>query len=170
MTAVSSNRCVQHSLGCRNQKSGPGERKKAGRAVYSSLTTKNTSSALFHDRFLFGNILRGKLAASGGTGTYIMLFAIELITVLLLGFVLGRIWQIRKGLILTEDVRRRLDESSVARNERPQADRSYSTLSDHRYKVPAAPAPALHLRNSPSTFAGRFRALHQSLQHAGGNA
>jgi hypothetical protein len=99
-----------------------------------------------------------------------MIFAIELITVLLLGFVLGRIWQIRQGLILAEDVRRRLDESSVASNERPRADCNYAALSGHRNKAPAAPAPALHLRNSPAAFAGRFRALHQSLQHAGGSA
>lgn len=90
-----------------------------------------------------------------------MLFAIELITALLFGFVLGRIWQIRQGLIWAEDVRRRLDESSVASNERSQTDRNYSTLSDHRHKVPVASEPA---------FVGRFRALHQSLQHAGGSA
>lgn len=105
-----------------------------------------------------------------------MLLVIELITVLLFGFVLGRIWQIRQQLVLAEHhrksqhaVERRFANQSAERSQ--TIDRKPS-VSSHRpnKEVPAAPASALRFRSSPAAFAGRFRALHQSLHHVGGSA
>jgi hypothetical protein len=105
-----------------------------------------------------------------------MVMLVGMLTTLLLGFVLGRIWQIRQQLVLTEHQRTR--QHSVERRvanqgaERSQTIDRKPLVSSHRpnEEVPAAPASALHFRSSPAAFAGRFRALHQSLQHVGGSA
>jgi hypothetical protein len=47
-----------------------------------------------------------------------MLLAVELIITLLLGFVLGRIWQIRQQILLAEHVQQRSYKTAVASKER----------------------------------------------------
>lgn len=95
-----------------------------------------------------------------------MIHLIELATMLLLGFVLGRIWQIRQQLLLNVYVQRRLDENGTARRERLEApDLKSSMVPDLRSNdFPVASPPTLHFHANPAAFAGRFHALHQSLQ------
>lgn len=96
-----------------------------------------------------------------------MMLVLELITTLLLGFVLGRIWEIRQRLVLAE--RRRQRQHSVGRRvvhqgaERSQTtDRAPSVPSDrHNKELSAASASALPFRSGPAAFAGRLRASHQ---------
>lgn len=105
-----------------------------------------------------------------------MILAVELISALLLGFVLGRIWQIRQQLLLAEPGRkrqhpleRRVVHQGVGRSQ--TTDRSPSMPSDRQNEeLAAAPASPLHFRTSPAVFAGRFRALHNSLHYVGGSA
>jgi hypothetical protein len=103
-----------------------------------------------------------------------MLLAVELITTLVLGFLLGRIWQIRRQILLAENVskRRRPIASGVAGKDRSQpTDCKPSMLLDRSKKeLRPAPAAALHFRSSPAVFAGGFRASHQSLRHVDGSA
>jgi hypothetical protein len=96
-----------------------------------------------------------------------MMLLLELAVTLLLGFVLGRVWQIRQQLLLDESVRRRLDESGATSKERPHAiDSKSSVLSDRRNNsFPVAPTSTLHFQANAAAYAGRFHALHQSLQH-----
>lgn len=97
-----------------------------------------------------------------------MMLALELIITLLLGFVLGRIWEIRQRLVLAEHQRQR--QHSIGRPvlnkvaERSQTtDRNPSVLSDrHNKELPAASASALPFRSGPAAFAGRLRASHQT--------
>lgn len=89
-----------------------------------------------------------------------MLLAVELIATLLVGFLLGRIWQIRQ-LLLAEQISKR----SQATDCKPSMPLDRPTK-----EVRPASAAALHFHSSPTAFAGRFRASHQSLQHVGGSA
>lgn len=57
----------------------------------------------------------------GVHGDRIMLLAVELIITLLIGFVLGRIWQIRQQILLDERIRERFHENSSADGGRPAA-------------------------------------------------
>ena len=97
-----------------------------------------------------------------------MMLVFELTTTLLVGFLLGRIWEIRQRLVLAERLRQR--QSSVKRPvisqnaERSQpAGRNPSVPSDrHDKELTVASASALPFRSGPAAFAGRFRALHQT--------
>lgn len=74
-------------------------------------------------------------------GSKSMLLAIELILTLLVGFVLGRVWQIRQQILFAERVRRRSFKISVADKERPPA-----TASNLGNKArPTSPVSAMHL-------------------------
>jgi hypothetical protein len=124
--------------------------------------------------FSFGNNLRAKLAASVVDGDKIMLLAVELITMLVLGFVLGRIWQIRQELLLAEHVvKRRLpDENEIESqgSERSQTTGRNSSMPSDRQteSLPVAPVSARLLRGSPMASRGRFQTLHQSLHPVSG--
>lgn len=102
-----------------------------------------------------------------------MLLAFELITTLLLGFVLGRIWQIRQQILLAEHVdnRRRPVESGIMGqgSERSQATDYKSLMASDRQNNarPISPASAVRLSGRPAASPGRFHALHQSLHHVG---
>jgi hypothetical protein len=65
-----------------------------------------------------------------------MLLATELIVTLLLGFVLGRIWQIRQQILFDECVRRRSYESAAAGKER----RTATVFNVHNNARPISPA------------------------------
>ena len=115
----------------------------------------------------FRNTSTTKFALSGRTGKRIMMLLLELAAMLVVGFVFGRIWQVRHQLLLDEDVRRRLNESGVTIRERPQAiDSKSSMLSDRRNNnFPVTPTSTLHFHADPGAYAGRFHGLHKSLQH-----
>jgi hypothetical protein len=51
-----------------------------------------------------------------------MLLAVELIITLLVGFVLGRIWQIRQQILFAEHVQRRSYKSALANKESSTSD------------------------------------------------
>jgi hypothetical protein len=103
-----------------------------------------------------------------------MILAVELIIALLFGFVLGRIYEIRKQLVLAQQLRnrqhtieRRLCDRGTQRSQKP--DRKPSIFSARPNKeVSAAPASALPFRSSPTAFAGRLRGSQQS--HIGGSS
>jgi hypothetical protein len=65
-----------------------------------------------------------------------MLLAVELIITLLLGFVLGRIWQIRQQILFAEHVQRRSYKSAPANKEPSPA----TTLSLQSNAPPISPA------------------------------
>jgi hypothetical protein len=65
-----------------------------------------------------------------------MLLAVELIITLLVGFVLGRIWQIRQQILFAEHVQRRSYKSALANKESPPA----TTLSLQGNARPISPA------------------------------
>jgi hypothetical protein len=70
-----------------------------------------------------------------------MLLAVELILTLLVGFVLGRVWQIRQQIQFAERVRQRSFKISVADKKRPPA-----TASNPGNKArPTSPASAMRL-------------------------
>jgi hypothetical protein len=83
-----------------------------------SLTTKSNWSSLSRMVFI-RQLLNEKIAASGMYGLRVMLLAFELIITLMLGFVLGRIWQIRQQIVLSERAPRRSYKRSTASQERP---------------------------------------------------
>jgi hypothetical protein len=64
-----------------------------------------------------------------------MLLAVELIITLLLGFVLGRIWQIRQQILFAEHVQRRSYKSASAHKESSPA----TTLSLQSNARPISP-------------------------------
>jgi hypothetical protein len=98
-----------------------------------------------------------------------MMLVLELITTFLLGFLLGRVWEIRQRLVLAEHRHRRQRRHSVGRRvvnrgaERSQTtDSNPSVPSDrHNKELSAASASALPFRSGPAAFAGRLRASHQ---------
>jgi hypothetical protein len=96
-----------------------------------------------------------------------MMLVLELMTTLLLGFVLGRIWEIRQRLILAE-YQRQLQRSAGRRVGNQGTERSQTTgrnpsiPAHHHKEVSAAPASALHFRSGPAAFAARLCALHQT--------
>jgi hypothetical protein len=104
-----------------------------------------------------------------------MVMLVGMITTLLLGFLLGRIWQIRQEILLAEQVHKRQHaaEWSVAieaSRQSPATDSKPSVLSDRRNAgLLRAPVPAVRFRGGSIASPGRFRALHQSLQHVGGS-
>jgi len=98
-----------------------------------------------------------------------MVLAIELIITLLLGFVLGRIWQIRQQILLAEYVDRRHHpfESAMADQGSARSQAAKPSLSDDRNNnLPVVPVSAVRLRGGTAPIAGRFHALHQHLHHA----
>jgi hypothetical protein len=101
-----------------------------------------------------------------------MLF-IELLGTLLLGFVLGRIYEIRQQLVSAQGLRNRKHpvERRLAhrRIQRSQADEREQLRPNK--EVSAGPASALPFRSSPAVLAGgRLRDPQQPWAHVGGSS
>ena len=102
-----------------------------------------------------------------------MMLFIELVGTLLLGFVLGRLYEIRQQLVLAQELRNR--QRSVERRlahrgtQRSQTAERNQLFSDRPNKeVSAAAASGLPFRSSPAVLAGRSRGSRWV--HAGGSS
>jgi hypothetical protein len=104
-----------------------------------------------------------------------MVLGIGLLTALLFGFVLGRIWQIRQQIIWVEGVDKRRSPYTVksdrtsGRSQLIDSEASASR-SNTNNGLAVAPEPIVRLRGGPAPFTGRFQGLHQSLHHAGASS
>lgn len=104
-----------------------------------------------------------------------MLFA-ELIGTLLLGFVLGRIYEIRQQLVLAQERRTNRQHPVERRLPSRGPQRSQTTAPKHllsgrpKKEVSAAPASALPFRSSPAVLAGRSRGSQHIWAHVGGSS
>jgi hypothetical protein len=99
-----------------------------------------------------------------------MVLSVELLAMLLLGFVLGRIWQIRQQILLAGPVGKPQSPNNAVAN-RGSARRQAIDLSpspSHRQNndLPPRPGSEVRLRGGPAPFTGRFPAVHRPLQYA----
>jgi len=104
-----------------------------------------------------------------------MVLFIELVVTLLLGFVLGRLYEIRQQLVLSQGlhnrqhpVERRLAHRGTQRSQAVERKQLFSGRS-HK-EVSAAPASALPFRSSPAVLAGRSRGSQHPWAHVGGSS
>jgi hypothetical protein len=106
------------------------------RSDNGSLTTKTALILVARNGFRSVTISVRRWRFLYWTGTEVMLLAVELIITLLLGFVLGRIWQIRQQILFAEQVQRRSYKSAPANKEPSPA----TTLSLQGNARPISPA------------------------------
>ena len=102
-----------------------------------------------------------------------MILTVELIIALLLGFALGRIYEIRQQLVMAQQlgkwqhpVERRLANRDTQPSQTPA--RKHLLSGRPSKEVSAAPSSALPFRIGPAAFAGIFRGSQQT--HMGGSS
>jgi len=102
-----------------------------------------------------------------------MLF-IELAGTLLLGFVLGRLYEIRQQFVLAQELHNRQHpvERRLAHRgrQRSQTAERKQLFSGRPNKEVSAPASALPFRSSPAVLAGRSRGSQHPWAHVGGSS